>query len=125
LVRLSIIALLLQNAIVAFRRIQGTPMNACQFGTSNATRFAPHRSGLMHLGHAYSALFAFRLAQFRQGTFHPADRGYDPDAASLEFEDAIIERPRLASGWEWKKPVLRQVRTAEIYLPRHSSSSKR
>lgn len=78
------------------------------------TRFAPSPSGLMHLGHAYSALFAFRLAQSAQGRFILRIEDIDPGRCKPEFEDAIIEDLAWL-GLEWEEPVLRQSERLEIY----------
>ena len=37
--------------------------------TGTVTRFAPSPTGRLHLGHAYSALFAWRLARETGGRF--------------------------------------------------------
>ncbi|MBE0413845.1 tRNA glutamyl-Q(34) synthetase GluQRS [Yoonia sp.] len=71
------------------------------------TRFAPSPTGPLHLGHAYSALLAYDMAQAAGGTF------------LLRIED--IDQTRARPGWEmqiyddlhwlgidWPEPVMRQ-----------------
>ena len=71
------------------------------------TRFAPSPTGLMHLGHAYSALFAYRLATAAEGRFVLRIEDIDPGRCRPEFETAIIEDLTWL-GLEWDAPVLRQ-----------------
>ena len=71
------------------------------------TRFAPSPTGLLHLGHAYSALFAGRLAASAGGTFILRIEDIDPGRCRPEFEDAIIEDMAWL-GLEWAQPVWRQ-----------------
>jgi glutamyl-Q tRNA(Asp) synthetase len=78
------------------------------------TRFAPSPSGLMHLGHAYSALFAYRLAQSAGGRFIVRIEDIDPGRCKPEFEDAIIEDLAWL-GLDWEEPVLRQSERLDIY----------
>ena len=70
------------------------------------TRFAPSPSGRLHIGHAYSALFAaeacgpngrslLRIEDIDQGRCRP------------EFEDGILEDLAWL-GFEWEAPVWRQ-----------------
>ena len=68
-----------------------------------ATRFAPSPSGLMHLGHAYSALFAHRLAVSGEGRFVLRIEDIDSGRCKPEFEDAIIEDLAWL-GLEWEEP---------------------
>lgn len=79
-----------------------------------ATRFAPSPSGLMHLGHAYSALFAYRLALSGEGRFVLRIEDIDPARCRPEFEDAIIEDLSWL-GLEWEEPVLRQSERLDNY----------
>ena len=79
-----------------------------------ATRFAPSPSGLLHLGHAYSALFAYRLAQAAEGRFVLRIEDIDLGRCKPEFEDAIIEDLAWL-GLEWEQPVLRQSERLDIY----------
>jgi len=79
-----------------------------------ATRFAPSPSGLMHLGHAYSALFAYRLAQSGEGRFLLRIEDIDPARCKPEFEDSIIEDLTWL-GLEWEQPVLRQSERLDVY----------
>jgi len=79
-----------------------------------ATRFAPSPSGLLHLGHAYSALFAYRLAQSAGGRFLLRIEDIDPARCKPEFEDAIIEDLAWL-GLEWEQPVLRQSERLGLY----------
>lgn len=72
-----------------------------------ATRFAPSPTGLLHLGHAYSALFAYRLAVSGEGRFVVRIEDIDPSRCRPEFEDAILEDLNWL-GLEWEEPVLRQ-----------------
>jgi len=71
------------------------------------TRFAPSPTGLLHLGHAYSALFAGRLATAAEGQFILRIEDIDPGRCRPEFEDAIIEDMAWL-GLEWTQPVWRQ-----------------
>lgn len=71
------------------------------------TRFAPSPTGLLHLGHAYSALVAFNAARAAGGEFILRIEDIDRTRCRPEFEDAIYEDLAwLGLGWE--TPVRRQ-----------------
>ena len=66
------------------------------------TRFAPSPTGLLHLGHAFSALTAAE-----QGRFHLRIEDIDRDRCRPEFETAIFEDLAWL-GLDWPQPVMRQ-----------------
>ncbi len=70
-------------------------------------RFAPSPNGFLHLGHAYSALLNFKLAQESGGRFLLRIEDIDRGRARAEFEAAIYEDLDWL-GLEWEKPVRRQ-----------------
>ena len=53
------------------------------------TRFAPSPTGLLHLGHAYAAKFAFDLAQQHGGKFLLRFEDIDTTRVRAEYYDAI------------------------------------
>jgi glutamyl-Q tRNA(Asp) synthetase len=55
------------------------------------TRFAPSPTGYLHLGHAYSAIFAWRAAREAGGKFLLRIEDIDRTRCRPEFTDAIIE----------------------------------
>ncbi len=68
------------------------------------TRFAPSPTGLLHKGHAYSALLAFRAAQQADGRFLLRIEDIDTIRCRPEFTHAIYED----LGWlgiSWEDPV--------------------
>ncbi|MCK5273030.1 MAG: tRNA glutamyl-Q(34) synthetase GluQRS [Alphaproteobacteria bacterium] len=69
------------------------------------TRFAPSPTGRLHVGHAYSALFAARAAQ--GGRFLLRIEDIDLGRCRLEFEEGIYEDLAWL-GLEWATPVRRQ-----------------
>ena len=71
------------------------------------TRFAPSPTGYMHLGHAYSALKAYREARAAGGRFILRIEDIDRDRARDEFETAILEDLAWL-GIEWDGAVRRQ-----------------
>jgi glutamyl-Q tRNA(Asp) synthetase len=71
------------------------------------TRFAPSPTGLLHLGHAYSALFAWRAAQGAGGRFLLRIEDIDTTRCRPEFEAAILEDLAWL-GLDWERPVRRQ-----------------
>lgn len=71
------------------------------------TRFAPSPTGLLHLGHAFSALLAFKSAQKNQGKFILRIEDIDTSRARPEFEEAIY-RDLSWLGITWEHPVRRQ-----------------
>lgn len=68
------------------------------------TRFAPSPSGLLHKGHAYSALMAFQAAQRAGGQFLLRIEDIDTTRCKPEFTDAIYQDLAWL-GIEWEKPV--------------------
>ena len=78
------------------------------------TRFAPSPSGYLHLGHAYAALFAWRLAQHTNGQFILRIEDLDKERRSKEFEECIYEDLEWL-GISWNKPVMRQSDMSEAY----------
>lgn len=68
------------------------------------TRFAPSPTGLLHKGHAYSALLAFRAARQAGGRFLLRIEDIDTTRCRPEFTHAIYED----LGWlgiTWEDPV--------------------
>ncbi len=71
------------------------------------TRFAPSPTGLLHLGHAYSALVAHEGAKTAGGKFLLRIEDIDRTRCKPEFEDAIIKDLSWL-GLDWETPVRRQ-----------------
>lgn len=74
------------------------------------TRFAPSPTGHLHIGHAYSALFAAG----RGDRFLVRMEDIDPGRCKSEFEDSILED----LGWlglDWEAPVRRQSEHMDDY----------
>ncbi|MBL4720169.1 MAG: tRNA glutamyl-Q(34) synthetase GluQRS [Rhodobacteraceae bacterium] len=71
------------------------------------TRFAPSPTGLLHLGHAYSALFAEAAATDKGGRFLLRLEDIDVGRCRPEFEAAIFEDLQWL-GLHWETPVRRQ-----------------
>ena len=67
------------------------------------TRFAPSPTGHLHLGHAYSALFA----ESKGTQFLVRMEDIDPDRCRSAFETTILEDLTWL-GLEWEKPIRRQ-----------------
>ena len=71
------------------------------------TRFAPSPTGRLHLGHAYSALFAADRAARAGGRFLLRIEDIDRSRCWPEFEAGILEDLAWL-GLAWEKPVRRQ-----------------
>ncbi len=71
------------------------------------TRFAPSPSGYLHLGHAYSALFAQAQARAAGGRFLLRIEDIDETRCRARFEDGIFEDLAWL-GLAWETPVRRQ-----------------
>ncbi len=71
------------------------------------TRFAPSPTGLLHLGHAYAALFAWQAARETGGRFLLRIEDIDLGRARREYEDAIFQDLAWL-GLDWETPVRRQ-----------------
>jgi glutamyl-Q tRNA(Asp) synthetase len=78
------------------------------------TRFAPSPTGLLHLGHAYSAMTAWRFAQGRRGRFLVRIEDIDSTRCKPEFTTAIFEDLAWL-GLDWEKPVRQQSDHFAIY----------
>ena len=66
------------------------------------TRFAPSPTGLLHLGHAFSALMAARAGDFRLRI-----EDIDRDRCKPEYGQAILDDLAWL-GLDWPHPVMRQ-----------------
>lgn len=71
------------------------------------TRFAPSPTGLLHLGHAYSALFAADAAAQAGGRFLLRIDDLDRARSRPEFEARLLEDLAWL-GLHWPEPVYRQ-----------------
>jgi len=78
------------------------------------TRFAPSPTGLLHLGHAYAALVAHRLAHQHHGTFLLRFEDIDHTRVRPEFYDAIEEDLHWL-GLSWSGTPLRQTDRLPAY----------
>jgi glutamyl-Q tRNA(Asp) synthetase len=74
---------------------------------TSVTRFAPSPTGYLHLGHAHSALFAWRAAQGDARRFLLRIEDVDLARCRPEFEAAILEDLAWL-GMTWEEPVRRQ-----------------
>lgn len=71
------------------------------------TRFAPSPSGQLHLGHAFSAATAHRLAREAEGKFRLRIDDLDPARSKPEFVDAIYEDLEWL-GLDWDGEVIHE-----------------
>lgn len=85
-------------------------------GAPFVTRFAPSPSGLLHLGHAFSALTAWRAAQHAGGRFLLRIEDIDEGRSRPAFEAAIAEDLAWL-GVTWEAPARRQSEHIEAYRP--------
>ncbi len=83
--------------MIAWRRVM----------TLFSTRFAPSPTGLLHLGHAFSALTAFIAAREADGRFILRIEDIDQGRCRPAFEAAIHEDLAWL-GIAWERPVRRQ-----------------
>jgi glutamyl-Q tRNA(Asp) synthetase len=78
------------------------------------TRFAPSPTGLLHLGHAFSALAAHDFARERDGVFLLRIEDIDPGRTRAAFVDGIIE-DMLWLGLEWDDEIVYQSERLDRY----------
>lgn len=82
---------------------------------AETTRFAPSPTGLLHLGHAFSARFAAWAAHPEEGgRFLLRIEDIDRSRCRREFENAILEDLAWL-GLAWETPVRRQSEHFEVY----------
>ncbi len=70
-------------------------------------RFAPSPTGLLHLGHAYSALLAWECAKAAGGRFLVRIENTDVVRCKPDYETALFEDLEWL-GIDWENPILRQ-----------------
>lgn len=70
-------------------------------------RFAPSPNGLLHLGHAFSAILNAEMARRTGGRFLVRMEDIDQGRARVEFEQQIFEDLAWL-GLMWEEPVMRQ-----------------
>ena len=78
------------------------------------TRFAPSPTGLLHRGHAFSALIASAAARDAGGRFLLRLEDIDAARCRPEFETAILEDLAWL-GLSWEAPVVRQSERLAAY----------
>jgi glutamyl-Q tRNA(Asp) synthetase len=89
-------------------------MTAAESVRQAATRFAPSPTGLLHLGHAASAIRAHDLARDRGGRFLLRIEDIDGTRSREEFV-AAIEDDLAWLGLAWDGPVVRQSTRLDAY----------
>lgn len=77
-------------------------------------RFAPSPTGLLHIGHAFSAVTAWRAAQAAGGEFLLRIEDIDQPRCKPEFEQAIFDDLHWL-GLSWPEPVMRQSDRMGVY----------
>ena len=78
------------------------------------TRFAPSPTGLLHLGHAFSAISGHARALESDGRFLLRIEDLDQGRSRPEFVDGIYEDMEWL-GLDWDEPVLVQSERTEAY----------
>lgn len=89
-------------------------MSAPSFITPFVTRFAPSPTGLLHRGHAFSALTAFEAARAAGGRLLLRIEDIDTARCRSEFDVAILEDLAWL-GLEWNTPERRQSEHLDDY----------
>lgn len=82
--------------------------------SNTRVRFAPSPNGHLHLGHAYSAFFAFEKAKQTGGSFILRIENIDTTRCDKQLENDIFE-DLIWLGLEWTEPVRRQSEHMEDY----------
>ena len=82
---------------------------------SRVTRFAPSPTGHLHLGHAYSAIFARKLAKNASDQFLLRIEDIDTTRCRKEFEQGIFTDLKWL-GLDWLEPVRKQSEHLDDYL---------
>jgi len=101
------------NAIIAQMHVMSeTP--AASPPREVVTRFAPSPTGRLHIGHAYSALFAWQTARRAGGRFLLRIEDIDAGRCDPAFEAGIHEDLEWL-GLDWDGPVLRQSKRLDAY----------
>lgn len=77
------------------------------FSDKPVYRFAPSPNGLLHLGHALSALLNYDMARTTNGRFLLRIEDIDLARCTPEFEQSIY-RDLAWLGLDWERPVRRQ-----------------
>ncbi|MGB3337787.1 MAG: tRNA glutamyl-Q(34) synthetase GluQRS [Devosia sp.] len=77
-------------------------------------RFAPSPNGLLHLGHAYSALYTWNAATLLDGIALLRIEDIDTERSKPEFTAAIFEDLRWL-GLDWPEPVMQQSQRMDAY----------
>ncbi|MGH7024993.1 MAG: tRNA glutamyl-Q(34) synthetase GluQRS [Caulobacteraceae bacterium] len=88
------------------------------------TRFAPSPSGLLHRGHAYSAILAHDAAAKAGGRFLLRIEDIDTARCRPEFTEAIFEDLAWL-GLAWEEPVVFQSRRGDAYAAALASLRER
>lgn len=88
------------------------------------TRFAPSPTGLLHLGHAYSAILNFNAAQAAGGRFLLRIEDIDRERCKPEFEQAIYDDLTWL-GLAWETPVRRQSNRLPHYAAKLEALAER
>jgi len=78
------------------------------------TRFAPSPTGYLHVGHAYAARFAEKIAHDNGGTFLLRIEDIDQGRCRPEFERGIFD-DLARIGLVWQLPVRRQSENMDDY----------
>ncbi|WP_170760579.1 tRNA glutamyl-Q(34) synthetase GluQRS [Ruegeria lacuscaerulensis] len=78
------------------------------------TRFAPSPTGPLHLGHAYSAMFAHDLAVSENGQFLLRIEDIDRSRSRSHWEQQIYDDLNWL-GLRWPVPVMRQSERLAVY----------
>jgi len=81
---------------------------------SAVLRFAPSPNGLLHLGHAFSALTTWRAAAALNGTTLLRIEDIDTERCKPEFVDAIVADLHWL-GLDWPVPVMMQSERFDVY----------
>ncbi|OJX81922.1 MAG: tRNA glutamyl-Q(34) synthetase GluQRS [Magnetospirillum sp. 64-120] len=89
-------------------------VRAMNQAASVTTRFAPSPTGLLHLGHAYSAAFAHHHARVSGGRFLLRLEDIDAGRCRPQFDAAILEDLAWL-GLDWDGEVRRQSRHLDEY----------
>lgn len=77
-------------------------------------RFAPSPNGLLHLGHAYSALYTWNAARLFGGTALLRIEDIDAERSKPEFVAAIFNDLNWL-GLDWPEPVMQQSERLDAY----------